>query len=332
MGCQESIDVPQDPVAPKRSYLLSIPSTYDGSTAVPLVLVFHGYGSSSLTMEKVTGFDAKAEAENFIVAYLLGAGDKPTWNDGITPETSGADDIQFIRDLIAKLESQYKIDSARIYATGWSNGGAMVHHIATMMADKIAAVAPFAGAVGLSPAPDGSDPFRYLTAPLKPISILILHQRTDTHIPYEGGYTNGGGCNQLSFVASPTRDLDPNVIDSLSFWLKANNCSGPPQHNTQGTMETAHYCDCHGCTHNITGFPVDIIDFQNCGGSDIEVQHIALIGGDHDWPRDKVCNTPPQVTTPDLSCTNSCTAPGPCNTFSATDAIWDFFQRHTLGH
>src|SRR4030095_1468647 len=105
--------------------------------------------------------------------YPNAAGDTRNWNTGIDPGAgSTADDITFLRDLIAKLEGEYKIDGNRIYATGLSNGAAMCHHIAALMPDKIAAVAPVEGAVGMSP--DGVQPFKIQTTPTKSVSIAII--------------------------------------------------------------------------------------------------------------------------------------------------------------
>jgi len=316
-----------------RNYILHTPSKYDGTTAVPLVFVLHGYGSSADAMHADTGFDEKSDAENFVVVYPNGAAPSHSWNSGIDPNGgSTADDITFFRDLIAKLESEYNIDSNRIYATGLSNGAAMSHHIAALMPDVIAAVAPVEGAVGMSP--DGVQPFKIQTTPTKPISIAIIHQRTDTHIPYEGGYLNGGGCNSISAVSLPTSDNDDQVVDTLSFWTSADKCTTPPQFTHFGPSDPVSYCDCYCKAHPLTNFAVEISDYQDCGDG-IEVLHVALVGGDHAWPKPGVCTTPPKVpkecaTQADIP--PECASKGPCNSFSANDAIWDFFKRHTLGH
>src|SRR5262245_20828704 len=91
-SCDQTVTVAGDPVAPDRVYRLTVPTGYTPGTPVPLVLVLHGYGSSGMAMEGITGFDAKADAETFIVVYPDGATTAtlgPTWNDGITPSTSG---------------------------------------------------------------------------------------------------------------------------------------------------------------------------------------------------------------------------------------------------
>ena len=62
-----------------RSYWLHVPPSYDGSEAVPLVIVLHGSTGFSLRypfwffrsswMEEYTEFSQKADEEGFIVVY-----------------------------------------------------------------------------------------------------------------------------------------------------------------------------------------------------------------------------------------------------------------------
>src|SRR5258706_15685427 len=124
-----------------RHYILHVPYSYQQGNAVALILNFHGYGSNSQQEENLTGMSAKADREGFIVVYPDGLNN--AWHDG--PGADGAADQQFIRDLIAALESQYTIDPKRIYATGISNGGGMANRVGCDMADVFAAIAPDSG-------------------------------------------------------------------------------------------------------------------------------------------------------------------------------------------
>src|SRR5262249_2643896 len=56
----------------ERRYLLHIPTGYDGSKSLPLVLIFHGGGGTAEAMAHSTQMNAKADQEGFIVAYLQG--------------------------------------------------------------------------------------------------------------------------------------------------------------------------------------------------------------------------------------------------------------------
>src|SRR5689334_16608049 len=53
----------------QRTFIRHIPTGYDGSVPVPLVVVLHGRGGNAKGMEENTGFSAKADAEKFVVIY-----------------------------------------------------------------------------------------------------------------------------------------------------------------------------------------------------------------------------------------------------------------------
>src|SRR5262245_27773676 len=59
-----------------RQYLLYAPAAPNGS----LVLVFHGGGQTAAVIRRISGFDALADRERFIVAYPQAF--ERSWNDG----------------------------------------------------------------------------------------------------------------------------------------------------------------------------------------------------------------------------------------------------------
>ena len=122
-----------------RSYLLYVPESLPDKP-VSLVLVFHGGGGHASNMPSFTKFDSVADANNFIVAYPESV--NKSWND--TRNLSPADDVGFIRTLIANLSKSHKIDAKRIYATGISNGGFFSQRLACDLTDQFAAVASIA--------------------------------------------------------------------------------------------------------------------------------------------------------------------------------------------
>ena len=80
-----------------------------------------------------------ADTANFILVYPQGSlldGGTTHWNSMPPSDDnkSSADDFGFIDTLIDEISSNYNIDSTRIYASGFSNGGdfsdslAFLHH------------------------------------------------------------------------------------------------------------------------------------------------------------------------------------------------------------
>jgi polyhydroxybutyrate depolymerase len=59
------------------------------------------------------------------------------------------DDVDFARRVIESVAELARIDRARIYATGHSNGAMMAYRLAAEAADEIAAIAAVAGAMNL---------------------------------------------------------------------------------------------------------------------------------------------------------------------------------------
>lgn len=114
-----------------RRAVVHVPPSYDGSAAFPLILAFHGSGMDGERMQAFTGLDAVADALGIIVAYPDGA---PNW------DPLGIRDVRFTRDLIERLGRRLDLDQERVYATGFSAGGAFTLRLACEEADRFAAV------------------------------------------------------------------------------------------------------------------------------------------------------------------------------------------------
>lgn len=191
----------------ERSYYLHVPPTYTGEQPVPLVLMLHGRGGSGRGIERQTGFSEKSDEVGFLVAYPNAIGDPPAWSTGWNSQGGGTpqQNIDFLALLIDTLEREFWIDPARIYVSGHSSGGMMSHLIGSVLANKIAAIAPNAAAVGSTRAGN------YVEAPwpVGPISVFMVHGLRDQTVPFEGG----GGA--IDFVP---------VWYSTVFWVLANGC------------------------------------------------------------------------------------------------------------
>jgi polyhydroxybutyrate depolymerase len=176
-----------------RIYRVHVPSGYDGSVPVPLVLDIHPLGANAEQQEAVSGMRGESDAHGFLVVYPQGVDD--TWNAGICCGNATIDDVGFLRALVASISAEANIDGRRVYATGLSNGGAMSQRLACDAADLFAAVAPMAFPV----------PFRPLSAcqPVRAKPVLTMMGLTDVVVPY-----NGGGFGSAPSTFAYWRDLD----------------------------------------------------------------------------------------------------------------------------
>jgi polyhydroxybutyrate depolymerase len=185
-----------------RTYLLHVPPSYDGLSAVPLVVVLHPYTGNASGFQSETGFSNKADLNNFIVVYPEGTGSPRSWNAGNccgSAMTNNIDDVGFISALIDTLSANYDIDSTRIYATGFSNGSIMAYRLAAELSQKIAAIAGAAGQMMLDEC-----------NPVRAVPIMHLHSLNDDVVLYEGG----------SFY--------PSVEAVIDIWVEINGCNTVP--------------------------------------------------------------------------------------------------------
>jgi polyhydroxybutyrate depolymerase len=114
-----------------RSAIVHVPTTYDGSTAFPLVLAFHGAGGTAEEMQASTGLDGPADSLGLIVVYMQGARD---W------DLDGPKDVNFTLGLIGALGRRLDLDRDRVYATGFSRGGSFAMRLACEEAPSFTAV------------------------------------------------------------------------------------------------------------------------------------------------------------------------------------------------
>lgn len=139
-----------------RTYWVYVPSSYDGSRQIPLVLGLHGAGENGYVFAVASGWTNLSEENGFILACPSGSTPYSAgfrWN--IYNWTDPPDDVGFLMTLIGQLKSDYPIDSSRIYMTGYSNGASMTNTFAFKYADVLAAAAPVSGrwmtALGVDP-------------------------------------------------------------------------------------------------------------------------------------------------------------------------------------
>ncbi len=77
----------------KRDVTLHLPTNYDRSKPVPLMLVYNGVGPGGSGMEQFTGMSRRADAQGFAVAYLDGTGTGHSYNNHEWPFDNGASKV-----------------------------------------------------------------------------------------------------------------------------------------------------------------------------------------------------------------------------------------------
>ncbi|SDI72492.1 alpha/beta hydrolase family esterase [Natribacillus halophilus] len=138
----------------ERSFLYYVPTSYDGNHALPLLLSFHGAGSSAEHHSRLTKFHELAERENFFVIYPeathVNESDpfSKRWNEGLKDNPAyiaKIDDVSFVQALMSKWQNSYSVDKQRIYTTGFSNGSSFSFRLAIECPNTFTAIAGVAG-------------------------------------------------------------------------------------------------------------------------------------------------------------------------------------------
>jgi polyhydroxybutyrate depolymerase len=273
-----------------RSFLVHVPLEYDGGSALPLVLVFHGAGGDAAKAAGITGWDRKADDENFIVAFPNGVppkADRPPsflrnpqfWNAGSKRSATsdpGPDDVAFSSTIIDTIDKTYNLDSKRVYATGFSNGAAMCWRLGVDLSNRIAAIGPVAGYLAVQ------DPH-----PVKPVPAIVIACLKDPLIPIDGGVVKD--------IWSRQERNRPSVREVVKQYAVLCGCQPEPV----STHEDG------GVTKMVYG----------PGKNGAEVVFYTIADAGHSYPGGQEFLSERIVGKP-------------TDKLSATDEIWDFFNNH----
>lgn len=259
-----------------RSYIIVIPTTRSG-VAMPLVLGYHGFGSSPEELQLGASVGDRARLDGFVAVFPQGSNlvgsTQAYFNIETVDEPLFADDVGFTGALLDHVEADLCIDQSRIYAMGMSNGGMFVSTLACKLNDRIAAVAPVAG-VHLLPDCAG-----------RPMPIIVTHGTSDPVVPFDetdvgvplaatGLFdVTAGGSAQIRMLEKARGRPVTSWVES---WAEHNGCSlDAPEVTTIGNMaERTEYTGCES-------------------GGDVVLQ--AVEGGGHEWP------TPPTLDATSLA-------------------------------
>ncbi|MEI8136608.1 MAG: T9SS type A sorting domain-containing protein [Bacteroidota bacterium] len=162
-----------------RKFRLYIPTIYNRSQAVPLILNLHGYTSNSAQQQLYSNFMPIADTANFLMVYPDGkapAGNQ-YWNAGFGGTEN---DVLFMSDLIDSLKLIYNIDLNAVYSCGMSNGGIMSYYLACNLPNRITAIASVTGSMLKT---------WFTCAPNRPFPVMEIHGDADATVNYNGDAT-----------------------------------------------------------------------------------------------------------------------------------------------
>ena len=231
-----------------RTYLLYAPPGQSGKP-LPALVMMHGSGSTASQQETYSDFDAFARAHNLVVMYPQGI-DKH-WNDGrVIGHESMADDIGFMKAMLAEVAAQGVIDPKRVYAAGISNGGFMVQHMACVMPDALAGIAVVAA----------TQPVDAACPSPRPMPVIFFHGTADKFVPFAGGPIAPQFGNRGSAISN---------AQAVAIWQKRNGCGEAKR--TQLSARDAN-----------DPMPVTVETYSCPAGRGLE--NVIVQDGGHTWP------------------------------------------------
>jgi poly(3-hydroxybutyrate) depolymerase len=188
-----------------RQFYFALPSGYDASKPFPLIFAFHYLGGSASTIagSGYTGhyYGIQPLLPNAIYVAPQGlASPGPDGGAGQTgfPNTNDQD-VAFTRAMLNWFESNFCVDQARVFSTGFSYGGMMSHTIACEMADVFRAVGIMSGIL-IEPTSKCIN---------HGIAAWITHGESDTTLPYSDGVSAKDRVVSLDQCGSTTHAVDP---------------------------------------------------------------------------------------------------------------------------
>jgi polyhydroxybutyrate depolymerase len=169
----------------ERSFLVVAPPAVQAGA--PVLIVLHGSLMDGGKMRSMLGprFERLARQHGAVVVYPSGV--EGHFNDGrlvasYSARTLNIDDVGFMRAIVGALAASNAVDRTRVFAFGYSNGGAMAMRLASEAPDLVAGIIVANANV---PTPDNMG---WTLAPAAAATKVVLLEGTDDPInPYGGG-------------------------------------------------------------------------------------------------------------------------------------------------
>lgn len=147
--------------------------------ASPVVFVFHGHGGTM--RHAARSFAMHKQWPEAICVYMQGLntpgrltdpeGKKPGWQSQAGDQDDR--DLKFFDVVLKSLHDEAKVDDARVFAMGHSNGGGFTYLLWSQRGDKLAAIAPSASIAASR-----------MSSDFKPLPVLHIAGRNDPLVKF----------------------------------------------------------------------------------------------------------------------------------------------------
>lgn len=208
-----------------RQYKVHVPPSYDCTKPTPVVFCLHGLGETAV-MFCVNGSDFPAKSDEAGFILVMPNGYQNSWNGAGCCGGAGSmnlDDVALMKAILAEVERHLNVDTHRVYATGFSNGGFMSYRLACEAADTFAAVAPASGGIWANGIPFVSDVTN--CNPSRPVPVLDIHGSSDPIVPFD---SQMAAADHMASVDGCTTMTEPAVVPASGGDTTCVTYSGCP--------------------------------------------------------------------------------------------------------
>ncbi len=210
-----------------RPYFVHGPRGWDGETDLPVVYLFHGLGGQADVNAAYTGLAEVADDRGFVLVAPQAVGEGLSW-DYRSDAPDG--DVAFVEALASMVGAQDCVDPERQFATGLSNGSALVFALACSGTSTMQGYAGVAAAF-YDTSCDASPP-----AP-----IVYFHGTGDEVVPFDGGPT-------------PIEPVEP-VPTTMAGWAQHDGCGPDPDVTPMG--DDVEHLVWQGCDEPLEAYYID---------------------------------------------------------------------------
>lgn len=171
-----------------------------------LVIACHGMNQSADWHDSNSKWTAVSDTAKFVLVFPEGI--DHGWDIG------GNRDVDLVCAIIDKMEKDHKINTGRVYLTGFSMGGMFTYHCANRIPDKIAAFVPVSG----YPMWDKS------ATSSRPVPIMHVHGTGDDVCVFSGvqptldNWIKRNKCNTVETLIDPYPKGNPNKGAKMHIW------------------------------------------------------------------------------------------------------------------
>lgn len=190
-----------------RTYVVHVPGGLTENVPPPLVLAFHGSGSSGAGLRDLSGLNGLADELGMVVAYPDAL--EGNWAEDCgcnVADRLGINDTAFVSVLVDSMVSRHGVDRGEVHAVGFSQGGLFVQRLACQMADRLRTASVVAATFSV--------PLSQRCAPAAPPRVLMVLGTADPFFPWPG--TDDGALSLLGAQEAGT------------LWAGLGGCGSSP--------------------------------------------------------------------------------------------------------